>query len=71
MKVDTRKIYYIDPHEDPLDLEVKWALQHSMNERFKAFCDHIVALYAMAQIDVRTHPVERRIYYIEDEDWHE
>ena len=67
MKVDTRKIYYIDPNEDPLDLEVKWALQHSMEERFRVFCRHIATIYAMAQIDIKTCPVERKIYYIEDE----
>ncbi len=62
----TRNIGYIDPNEDPLDIEVDIALKSIMAERFRAFCEMIAANYAMIQIDVVNYPVKREIYYIED-----
>ncbi len=67
----TRKINYIEPEEDILQQEVDWALQLSMNERFSAYCKHIIANYAMAGIDVLNLSVKRDIYYIEDEEYSE
>ena len=65
--MNTRTLKYADPHEDLLQIEVDIALNQSMEERFKAYCDTIVALYAMAEIDVVKYPVKRVISYVNEE----
>lgn len=64
--MNTRKIKYADPHEDLLQIAVDIALNQSMEERFKAYCDTIAALYAMAEIDVVKYPVKRVIAYTDE-----
>ena len=64
--MDSRKIQYADPEEDILQIEVDIALNRTMEENFKAYCDTIVALYAMAEIDVENYPVKRIIAYAEE-----
>ena len=65
--MNTRTIKYADPNEDLLQIEVDLALNQSMEERFKAYCDTIVALYAMAEIDVVKYPIKRVISYVNEE----
>ena len=64
--MDSRKIQYADPEEDMLQIAVDIALNRTMEENFKAYCDTIVALYAMAEIDVENYPVKRIIAYAEE-----
>ncbi len=61
--MNSREIQYADPEEDILQIEVDIALNRTMEENFKAYCDTIVALYAMAEIDVENYPVKRVIAY--------
>jgi hypothetical protein len=63
----TRQIGYIEDDEDFLEKEAEWASQHTMEELLYIYCKHIAANYAMAGIDIKNYPVERVIYYIEDE----
>jgi len=62
------RIEYIDPDEDMLQKEADWALSVSMEERFKAYCQHIYTNYLLAGIDVAGsgYPGKRIKYYIED-----
>ncbi len=66
--MNTRTIYYIDENEDHLDAEVKIASSRTLNENLKAYCEAIQANYAMMNIDLANYPVEREIYYIEDDE---
>ncbi len=65
--MDTRSIYYINEKEDPLSIEVELALSRSMEKNFEAYCEAIIANYAMMNIDVVNYPVKRDIYYKDDE----
>lgn len=67
LKMETRTIAYIDPNEDILDIEVETAANRSMEENLMAYCEFIIANYAMAEIDVLNYPVSREIYYVEHE----
>lgn len=63
----TRTIAYINPDLDFIDQEVELALSSTMEENFSRFCAVLSAQLAMQGIDLKTHPVKRTIYYIEDE----
>ena len=65
--MNTRTIYYIDKNEDYLDAEVELAISRTLEEKFEAYCETIIANYAMMNIDVVDYLVKREIYYIEDE----
>ncbi|MCK5279319.1 MAG: hypothetical protein KAK04_12285 [Cyclobacteriaceae bacterium] len=65
--MNTRTIYYIDENEDYLDAEVELAISRTMEENFEAYCETIIANYAMMNIYVVDYPVKREIYYIDDE----
>ena len=65
--MNTRTIYYIDKNEDYLDAEVELAISRTLEENFEAYCETIIANYAMMNIDVVDYLVKREIYYIEDE----
>jgi hypothetical protein len=62
----TRQIEFIESDEDCLKKEAEWASNYSMNELFVKYCHHIATVFALSGIDVRTHPVERTIYYLDD-----
>ncbi len=64
--MNTRKIQYADPEEDLLQIEVDIAIARSMEENFQAYCETIVALYAMAEIDVLNYPIKRCIAYADE-----
>ncbi len=66
MNKNSRTIKYVEPEEDELQTEVETALSQSIEERFKAYCDTIAALYAMANIDVTKYRVKRTIGYINE-----
>lgn len=63
----TRTIYYIDDREDPLDMEVEEALARTPEENLALFCEVVAANYTMMGIDVLRLPVERKIYYLDEE----
>ncbi len=65
--MNTRTIYYIDENEDYLDAEVELAISRTMEENFEAYCETLIANYAMMNIYVVDYPVKREIYFIEDE----
>ena len=65
--MNTRTIYYIDENEDYLDIEVEIALSRTLEKNFEAYCETIIANYALMNIDVVNYPVKREIYYIGDE----
>ena len=64
--MNTRTIRYVDPDEDILQEEVDFALTKTMEERFKIYCDVVVANFAMAGIDVVNYPVKRVIAYADE-----
>ena len=61
----TRTISFIDPDKDFLDEEVELALESTMEENLIRFCEVLSAQLSMQGIDLKNHPVERKIYYIE------
>jgi len=65
--MNTRTIYYIDEEENILDQEVAIARSRTLDQNLAAFCETVIANYAMMGIDVVNHPVKRVIYYLEDE----
>ncbi len=65
--MNIRTIANIDPKEDLLDIEAELAASRSMEENLMAYCENIIAHYAMAGIDVLSYPIKREIYFIEDE----
>lgn len=64
----TRTIAYIEDDEDILAKEVELALNSTMEENFLRYCEVLSAQLAMQGIDLKTHPVKRIIYYIEDDE---
>ena len=61
----TRTIGFIEPDHDYLDEEVELALNSTMEENMLRYCEVLSAQLAMQGIDLKTHPVERVIYFIE------
>lgn len=64
--MNPRTIRYVNPDEDILQEEVNFALTKTMEERFKVYCDVVVANFAMAGIDIVNHPGERVIAYADE-----
>ncbi|MGB3779582.1 MAG: hypothetical protein WA960_14575 [Tunicatimonas sp.] len=64
--MNPRTIRYVDLGEDILQEEVDFALTKTMEERFKIYCDVVVANFAMAGIDVMNYPVKRVIAYADE-----
>lgn len=64
--MNTRTISYINPDEDLLEIEVDLAVNRSMEQNFLVYCEHIVANYAMAGIDVVNYSISKEIYYIDE-----
>lgn len=62
---NTRTIAYIDPDKDYLDEEVELAVNSTMEENLLRYCEVLSAQLAMQGIDLKTHPVERVIYFID------
>ena len=70
MTDSTKTIGYIESEEKELDLEVELAFNSTMEENLIRYCQVLSAQLAMQGIDLKTHPVERTIYFIEEqEDW--
>jgi hypothetical protein len=65
--VAARTIYYIDKQEESLDREVEEAPTRTPEQNLDLYCEVVAANYAMMGIDVLRHPVERKIYYLDDE----
>jgi len=65
--MNTRTIYYIDEKEGYLVHEVALALNRTLDQNLEAYCETVIANYAMMNIDVVNYPVTRVIYYLEDE----
>ncbi len=64
-KDDTRTIAYIEEDNDFLDEEVELAINSTDEENFLRYCEVLSAQFAMQGIDLKSHPIERIIYYIE------
>lgn len=64
----TRTIKYIEADQDDLDEEVELAIKSTPEENLLRFCEVLSAQLAMQGIDLKTHPVERVIYYIDEPD---
>ncbi|MDW3194536.1 MAG: hypothetical protein R8G66_19315 [Cytophagales bacterium] len=63
----TRTIGYIESEEEALNREVELAFNSTMEENLIRYCQVLSAQLAMQGIDLKTHPVERTIYFIEEE----
>ncbi|MEM7550650.1 MAG: hypothetical protein AAF363_13290 [Bacteroidota bacterium] len=62
----TRTISFLNnSDEDLLDEEVELAVNSSIEENFVRYCSVLSAQLAMQNIDLKKHPVERIIYFIE------
>jgi len=59
----TKTISYID--DDVLEQEVELAIKSSPEENLLRFCEVLSAQMAMNGVDLKSHPVERTIYYID------
>lgn len=64
----TRTISYIDPDHNYLDEEVELAIKSTAEENLLRFCEVLSAQLAMQGVDLKSHPVERIIYYIDEPD---
>lgn len=64
----TRNINYIEADHDYLEEEVELAINSTPEENLYRFCEVLAAQLAMQGIDLKTHPVERVIYYIDESD---
>ena len=63
-KDHTRTITFISEDSDFLDEEVEMAINSTDEENFLRYCEVLSAQFAMQGIDLKSHPVERVIYYI-------
>jgi hypothetical protein len=57
-------IYYIDEEKDML---VEQAVNSTFEENIIRYFQVLAFNYALAGIDIYNHPMEKKIYYIEDE----
>ena len=64
-KGETRTIAFIDEDNDVLEEEIELAINSTDEENFLRFCEVLSAQFAMQGIDLKSHTVERIIYYIE------
>ena len=60
----TRTISYID-EDDYLNQAIELAINSTPEENLLRFCEVLSAQLAMQNIDLKSHPVERSIYYID------
>jgi hypothetical protein len=60
----TRTISYIESEEETLNQEVELALASTAEENLLRYCEVLSAQLAMQGIDLKNHPVEKSIYYI-------
>ena len=63
---DTRKIAYVESEEKTLEEMVDLAVRSSTEENLLRFCEVLSAQLSMQGIDLKSHPVERKIYYIDE-----
>lgn len=59
-------IYYIDEERD-LDLLVEQAVNSTFEENITKYFQVLAFNYSLAGINIYDHPMEKKIYYIEDE----
>jgi len=62
---NTRTISFIEPSNSALDEEVELALSSTTEENLIRYCAVLSAQLAMQDIDLKYHPVERIIYFID------
>ncbi|MEM9856240.1 MAG: hypothetical protein AAF843_02725 [Bacteroidota bacterium] len=62
----TKTIAYIESDEETMDQMVDMAISSTPEENMLRFCEVLSAQLAMQSIDLKTCPVERTIYYIEE-----
>lgn len=67
MKTDSKiPIYYIEEEKD-LDMLVMQAINSSAEENITRYFQHLAFNYALSGVDIYNLPIDRKIYYIEDE----
>ena len=59
-------IYYIDEEKD-LDMMVDQALKSSAEENIVRYFQHLAFNYALSGIDIYNLPIDKKIYFIDDE----
>jgi uncharacterized protein YjaZ len=59
-------IYYIEEEKD-LDLMVSQAIDSSVEENISKYFQHLAFNYALSGVDIYNLPIDRKIYYIDDE----
>lgn len=60
----TREIAFIES-DDSIDQEIELAIASTDEENMLRYCEVLSAQLAMQGIDLKTHPVNREIYFIE------
>ncbi len=59
-------IYYIDEAMD-MELLVEQAVNSTIGENLSRYFQHLAFNFSLAGIDIYDHPMEKKIYYLEDE----
>jgi hypothetical protein len=59
-------IYYIDEKKD-LDMMVDQALKSSAEENIVRYFQHLAFNYALSGVDIYNLPINKKIYFIDDE----
>lgn len=59
-------IYYIDEKKD-MEMLVEQAVNSTFEENITRYFQVLAFNYSLAGIDIYNHPMEKKIYYIEDE----
>ncbi|HSI76679.1 MAG TPA: hypothetical protein VK957_12315 [Lunatimonas sp.] len=59
-------IYYIDEDKD-MEMLVEQAVNSTFEENITRYFQVLAFNYSLAGIDIYNHPVDKKIYYIEDE----
>ncbi len=59
-------IYYIDEEKD-MEMLVEQAVNSTFEENITRYFQVLAFNYSLAGIDIYNHPMEKKIYYVEDE----
>jgi hypothetical protein len=66
MKTNKIPIYYIDEEMD-MDMLVEHAVNSTVEENISRYFEVLDFNFSLAGIDIYNHPMEKRIYFIDDE----
>ena len=59
-------IYYIEEEKD-LEMMVDQAIKWSAEENVNCYFQHLAFNYALSGVDIYNIPIDRKIYFIDDE----